>query len=125
MIFLYRDGWSPNIWNQNGPKLFTDLLKELCGILEVKNMYNKTAECKNFTVYPIPVFFPIIWEEWTYFFDPSKRQFVKERIKNSMAIHFWNDVSKKGKVKINKDMPYEDIANEYCPNVLDTVIDEF
>lgn len=46
-------------------------------------------------------------------------------MKNSMAVHFWNDISKTRKVKINKDMPYKDIANEYCQNVFDTGHDEF
>lgn len=103
----------------------TNLMKELCGTNNVTSMYSNDANCKNFKVFPPESFGPIPWYQWEMFFDSSRLQFVRAIIKDSMAVHFWNKMSKKQLVKVTSNQPYADIASKYCPIVFSTVIDTF
>lgn len=88
-------------------------------------MFEGLVDCKNFTVFAPEVFYSIGWNEWKIYFNSSKRNFVKEKIKHSMSVHLWNHLSKNEPIILNSGQPYEDIAKEYCPNVFSTVIDQF
>lgn len=124
-FFLYRTGWDGENWVKNGPLLLTNLLKEQCGTVDVVSMYSSNATCTNFTVFPPDAFGPIPWYNWEDFFDLSKVDFVREKINNSMAVHFWNRMTKEQKILPQSHQPYADIAKKYCPNVFTTVIQYF
>lgn len=125
MVLIYREGWDGENWVKNGPLLLTNLMKEQCGVEDVKYMYSSDVDCNNFTIYPPETFGPIAFYKWNILFDSSKNDFVKDAINNSMAIHFWNKLSKKQSVICKNNQPYENIANINCPKVFNTIIDHF
>lgn len=88
-------------------------------------MYSDDIDCKNFTIYPPEVFGPIAWYDWEIFFDSKKNDFVAEKINESMAVHFWNRLTKEKLIFPKSGQPYANIASKYCPNVFNTVIDSF
>jgi len=59
------------------------------------------------------------------FYDPSAVNFVKEKIKNSLTIHFWNKMTKQTMIIPAKNHPYAVIAKVYCPKVFGTVNNYF
>lgn len=124
-MIINRDGWDGRDWAKNGPILFTNLMKELCGVNNVPYMHSGKADCKHFTVYPPHVLGPIDWDKWPVFFDENKNQYVKEKIKNSMAVHFVSHMSKRHPIIPSSNQPYANIAKKYCPKVLNTVINYF
>lgn len=102
-------------------------MKELCGVDTVSKMIYKTVECKNVTVFPIEVFYPLPHTQWPLLFDPSQREFIQNIIKtkNGSTVHLWNSSSISKLVTLNNGMPFEDIVKEHCPNVYDAIINTF
>lgn len=121
----YRDGWDGENWTKNGPALLTNLMKEQCKTNDVQSMYSKHSSCNNFTIYPPEMFGPIAWYEWKIFFNSSEINFVIEKISSSLAVHFWNKITKEQLITVNSHQPYAYIANKNCPKVFKTVIDNF
>lgn len=83
------------------------------------------ANCNNFIIYRPDVFGPIAWYNWPIFFDPLSLQTVKESINKSIAVHFWNKLSKEATIFAKSNQPYAYIAKEFCPKVFNTVNDTF
>lgn len=123
--FFCRDGWDGNNWTKNGPFLITRLIKELCKTDNIISLYSGSADCGNISIYPPDTFGPIPWFKWKFFFDPTKNEFVTEKMKKSLAVHFWNKLSKINPVIPNSNQPYANIASKSCPKVFRTVIDNF
>lgn len=121
----YREGWDGENWIQNGPFLLTNLMKEQCRTNDVLSMYSSNSSCNNFTIYPPETFGPIAWYEWQIFFNSSETEFVIEKISNSLAVHFWNKITKEQLITSSSHQPYAYIANNNCPKVFNTVINHF
>lgn len=124
-IQMFKDGWDGENWVKNGPFLLTNLMKEQCGVVDVPHMYSEDVDCNNFTVYPPETFGPIAWYDWEILFNSSKNDFVKDAIRNSMAVHFWNKMTKEQSIIPKSNQPYANIANDNCPKVFNTIIDYF
>lgn len=84
-----------------------------------------SANCGKFTVYPPEVFGPIPWYKWDIFFNSSLIKFVKSTLKNTMAVHFWNKLTKDTLIYHKDLVPYTYIARENCPKVFGTIVDYF
>ncbi|KAJ8897555.1 hypothetical protein PR048_002904 [Dryococelus australis] len=77
-----------------------------------------TAEkCGGFTVYPPSAFYPVYWNQWQLYFNESKSTDTMEMLRNSIAIHVWNKLSKTERVKFGSTQPYGLIAQKHCPRV--------
>lgn len=88
-------------------------------------MYMDNIDCKNVTIFPPEAFCSIGWYEWETFFDPTKNDYVREKLNKSMAVHFWNKFSKNKSIVLNSGQPYANIASESCPKTFNTVIERF
>lgn len=120
----FRDGWDGENWIKNGPYLLTDLMKQQCKTNDIPSMYLKNLTCNNFTIYPPETFGPIAWYDSEMFFNSSKTELVINKITNSIAVHFWNRITKEQLI-ISSHQPYAYIANKYCPKIFNTIIDYF
>lgn len=77
-----------------------------------------TSPC-GISVTSSKLFFPVHFSNWKWFFYPYKSETVVELlIKDSVAVHFWNFLSKNEIVKIGEHCAYETIAAKHCKNIL-------
>jgi len=100
-------------------------MREQCGLNDVQLMYAGNTDCNNFTIYPPEVFGPVPWYEWELFFNELATELVKEKMNNSLAIHFWNKMTKQQSIIPASNQPYASIAKIYCPKVFSTVYNYF
>lgn len=98
-------------------------MKKYCNTEDVQSMYS--ADCGEFTVYPPEVFGPIAWYDWEVFFNSSQIEFVKSKLENTMAIHFWNKLTKNRLINHKDLVPYTYIAKENCPAVFGSIVNYF
>lgn len=69
-----------------------------------KVTYGTSNDCFEFHVLSEMFFYPIHYSDWIRYFDVAKTTDVLKLVKQSVAIHFWNKLSKKQLiVKNSKD----------------------
>ncbi|XP_059474334.1 lactosylceramide 4-alpha-galactosyltransferase-like [Neocloeon triangulifer] len=99
-------------WGNNGPGLFTRMLKRECEI----SAKSKTSEkCPDITVLPPSVFHSIEYLSWQLFFDRTALSQVYSKVKDSLGVHLWNHFSHEGVVIIGSNQPYGYFAQKHCP----------
>ncbi|XP_050524284.1 lactosylceramide 4-alpha-galactosyltransferase-like [Daktulosphaira vitifoliae] len=124
-LIMYKDGFVADHWTENGPKLITRLMQEICETDNVTAMYSGDAKCDDFTVYPPETFSPIAWYNWEAFFNVENEDKVMRDIENSIAVHFWNRMTKNTPIVVGSGQPYAQVAATYCPRVYETIDDSF
>ena len=75
------------------------------------------SRCNGFTVYSPSVFYPIHYKKWKKYFEMEEINETMKTIKNSKAIHVWNQLSKWEPIQVGSEVPYAIIAQKYCPRV--------
>uniref|UniRef100_R4FJ90 Putative lactosylceramide 4-alpha-galactosyltransferase n=1 Tax=Rhodnius prolixus TaxID=13249 RepID=R4FJ90_RHOPR len=106
------------VWAANGPQLFMRTYRKFCNYSENVLLTPITSPC-GISVTSSKLFFPVHFSNWKWFFYPYKSETVVELlIKDSVAVHFWNFLSKNEIVKIGEHCAYETIAAKHCKNIL-------
>lgn len=105
-----------NSWAGNGPKILSDLVKEMCNTTDQSQMTRD--KCNGFEVLPTEACYAVNYNEWMKFFEEKSLQEVIKRTENSFAVHFWNHMSGNGKLSTNSSSAYIKFAKEFCPRVL-------
>lgn len=103
-----KKNFDPNNWSTNGPILVTKTLMRLCQIRPDKS-------CDYFTAYPVPVFYPIYYTEWSLFFKEAYTDFVMNKLNRTYVVHLWNKMSRDCVVSVGSRQAYAVLAQRYCP----------
>lgn len=110
-------------WTGNGPTVLSDILKNICNTTDQTLMTRD--RCEGFRVYPKEECYAIGYGSWQKFFDEKSMSEVAEATKNSFAVHFWNYLSGREKLKTSSHAPYLEIARKFCPHVVSKCGEDF
>lgn len=79
--------------------------------------------CWGFKVFPPNAFFPIARDAWRFYFDTTPAIVYKtlDIVKNSIAVHLWNEYLTQELVdRFKAKTAYGILAERNCPNVFKT-----
>lgn len=110
-------------WGSNGPLLLTRVLQQLCETNETSKMIAK-EDCEGFHVLPKKYCYPITGLSWEKLFNEDFSQKSMETSKDSIVVHFWNNLSKHYELRVNSSCAYIQLAKLHCPKVI-AMCDEF
>ncbi|WP_024931214.1 hypothetical protein [Methylophilus sp. OH31] len=85
------------VWGEIGPRLITKTVSELQMVDQVVDKH---------------LFYPINFNDMSYFFDPSLKDASNEIIKNSFCVHLWNEIYSIYKIPKNLPPPSGSFLNE-------------
>lgn len=108
-----------SVWGSNGPLLFTRVLTQLCHTKNTLEMV-KIGNCQGFHVLPRQYCYPVPGVSWEKFFDESQTKDVMTQVKNSLVVHFWNNLSKKTHLRADSSAAYTQLARKFCPKVIES-----
>ncbi|XP_075194843.1 alpha-1,4-N-acetylglucosaminyltransferase-like [Anomaloglossus baeobatrachus] len=115
----FVDKYNGRVWGQQGPRLFTRMLKTVCDIPK----FNRTEDimCGNITFFNPKQFYPIFWDSWRKFYKVWDK---KTTFNNSYALHLWNSLNKHTKYTMvpGSNTLVEHLYKEYCPSVYNAVL---
>lgn len=109
--------------------MFTKVVKNFCPTVDILTQTYTTCG-ENFTVFPRAKCYPIMYGEWSSFFEQNKKDEVLEKIHDSGAyfVHVWNkmqDFGKKSyKIPFTSEVAYIELAKRFCPRVY-TAMEKF
>lgn len=106
-------------WGSNGPTLITRVLQELCQTNETSKMVAK-QHCKGFHVLSKSNCYPITGLLWERLFNETFSEKAMEASKDSIVVHFWNNLSKHYELRVNSTAAYIQLARLHCPKVIAT-----
>ncbi|KAF7285296.1 hypothetical protein GWI33_011425 [Rhynchophorus ferrugineus] len=113
-------------WSHNGPLLVTRILKQLCQNASI-HFTILAGQCDDISIVPPSVFYPVPWQKWDWYLDPDITDILLPYIKKeSYLVHVWNKYSRSriiNKEEIN--VPYFELAKEYCPGVVSQIDNYF
>ncbi|XP_067125780.1 lactosylceramide 4-alpha-galactosyltransferase-like [Centruroides vittatus] len=115
--FLYRcllnfqKNYNETVWGSTGPNLFTKIVKDYCKIESLKRLSAKNCDMD---VLPEYAAFPIHYSKWQDYFRPPTSSLLNI-LKESFAIHVWNNLSKNETIQIGTGSVYETAMKENCP----------
>ncbi|KAG8244529.1 hypothetical protein J6590_019781 [Homalodisca vitripennis] len=112
-LFDLRDNFEPHEWSTNGPLLITKTIMRLCGITYGGERISR--KCREFTDYPIPVFYPIYYTQWQLFFDEKQTKRVLNLLNDTYVVHLWNKMSSQRTIRVGSGQAYGILAAKYCP----------
>lgn len=104
-------------WGNNGPLLITRVLRKSCGTNKTAEMIEK-GDCEGFHVLPNNFCYPITGLLWEKFFKEEFREKALKAVKNSVVVHFWNNLSKKTPLRVDSKAAYITLAKQFCPKVM-------
>lgn len=123
-------------WAKNGPWLIKNAITEFCKVnffIEIE-LYgfkpasfsdNKSHPCADMIIYPESFFYPLAGIHWEHSkaFAPnsSSIQYLRDKIKDSYAIHFYNQLSARLEAKIGDNSLYTWLAEKHCPKTYEYV----
>ncbi|XP_030760933.1 lactosylceramide 4-alpha-galactosyltransferase-like [Sitophilus oryzae] len=112
-------------WAYNGPHLITRVFNKICPYNSTKLLIHK-GRCEEFYIYSPEKFYLVPWKQWYWFFDKDLNDLIQRFAdKESYLVHLWNKLSFNTTVpKDDTDVPYLDLARQYCPGVVEE-IDEY
>lgn len=100
----------------NGPGLITSVLEGLCKV-NVSMMAEK-KECQGFHVHPEEVCYPIPYQSWELLMDEIYADEVMNKTRDSIVVHFWNNLSHGKKIEVDSKAGYIQLARKFCPKTL-------
>lgn len=111
-------------WAANGPFMVTRNLRKFCNVTDVSQM-NRQQCGGQLTVYPPDVFYRIRYPRHDWFFYPERSEVVMNSIKNDVLVHMWNKATSGIQLKITSTAAYIQLAQQFCPNVVMNVKENF
>jgi hypothetical protein len=105
-----------------GPRLLTSTFKAVC------NVTTLNSSCENFTLWPRERCFPILFNEFSKFYDENSAGEVLDKIAaaGSFFIHIWNKMlnfhNKTYELSHDSKSAYMELARSYCPLTVATKI---
>ena len=114
------ENYNGSDWGNNGPRLITRVLHEVCKTNQTSEMV-KMKSCNGFRVVHYASCYPINGSSWHKLFNESFTEEAMNKIAkfNSTVVHFWNNLSKHhGKLLKSGKSAYLRLAKDYCPKVI-------
>ncbi|XP_077147408.1 alpha-1,4-N-acetylglucosaminyltransferase-like [Ranitomeya variabilis] len=110
--------YDSTIWGNQGPHLFTEVLKKVCEI--PKFIDTEDVMCGNITFFNPKRFYPIPYPAWRKYFQIWDRL---STFNDSFALHLWNFMNKeKLSVAPGSNTLAEYLYKEYCPSTYGTLL---
>ncbi|CAH1645298.1 unnamed protein product [Spodoptera littoralis] len=109
--------FKPDVFNNNGPGVMTRVLHRLCNTSDPTEWSAKT--CQGVEVYGPEYFYPVHYTRANDYFKSGKLQNVSD----AYAHHLWNKMT--SNKTIEKDSPYDEMAQRLCPLIYEMYGDEF
>lgn len=106
-------------YSQNGPLLVTRVVKSLCNVKLLSHI-TSTTNCQGFHILKTDECYPIPYDNWADFMTENNTNFVMNKVKNSIVVHFWNKFTKDTIIKLNSEAPYIQMARKFCPKTITT-----
>ncbi|XP_073432746.1 alpha-1,4-N-acetylglucosaminyltransferase-like [Dendrobates tinctorius] len=103
--------YNSRIWGQQGPRLFTRILKKFCNL--PKFVGSEDAMCGNFTLFNPQRFYPIICPEWKKYYKVWDKF---PSFNDSYSLHLWNFMNKEKLTMVpGSNTLAEHLYKQYCP----------
>lgn len=118
LIRYLNDHFDGNKFVTNGPLVVTKVMLDLCGEQDLIGISEES--CEGFHLISKKYCYEIGYPEWKKFFDPKHSDEVMRRTEESLAVHFWNYLSKNMTLEI-KSFSYSAYirkAKLFCPKVI-------
>ncbi|NXN88408.1 A4GAT galactosyltransferase, partial [Bombycilla garrulus] len=101
------NGW---VWGHQGPELLTRVFKKWCSIQTIKSM-----SCKGVRALAPEVVYPIPWQDWKKLFESVSALELQNLLKNTYAVHIWNQLSHGTKLEIPSQALLAQLYSQFCP----------
>ncbi|XP_070610332.1 alpha-1,4-N-acetylglucosaminyltransferase [Erythrolamprus reginae] len=105
--------YNGDIWGNQGPYLFTRILKKWCNLRNFENVEDHV--CHNVSFLHPQRFYPIPYNTWTKYYEVWT---TKPEFNHSYALHLWNFMNKKEKknMTIGSNTLVENLFRTHCPS---------
>lgn len=113
----FISNYKPDDWRYNGGQLLTRILEnDVCHTVLAEMTQEK---CRGLEVFPPNEFYPVNWDNWTYFTNARFTKLVLEAVQNSSIVHLYNHFWRHTIIRKSKfrRTAYEVIAYNNCPKV--------
>ncbi|XP_075197673.1 alpha-1,4-N-acetylglucosaminyltransferase-like [Anomaloglossus baeobatrachus] len=114
----FVENYNGGIWGQQGPSLFTRILKTFCDLPK----FNRTedAMCGNITYVNPQRFYPISYSSWREYYKVWDKM---PTFNDSYALHLWNYMNSDAKLTMvpGSNTLVEHLYKEYCPSVYNEI----
>ncbi|KAM4041310.1 alpha-1,4-N-acetylglucosaminyltransferase-like [Anomaloglossus baeobatrachus] len=115
----FVQNYDSRIWGQQGPYLFTRVLKTFCDIPN----FNTTEDvmCGNITFFNPQCFYPISYSSWREYYKVWDKM---PPFNDSYALHLWNYMNSGAKLTMvpGDNTLVEHLYKEYCPSVYNSIL---
>jgi lactosylceramide 4-alpha-galactosyltransferase len=109
--------FNASFWGAIGPYLVTEAIQELCQTNITAEMVEK-KDCQGFHVMSRISCYAITGFDWMQLFNETIDQETRDMVKDSVYVHFWNNLSKKYQLRANSSSIYTQMARKYCPKTI-------
>ncbi|KAF7284770.1 hypothetical protein GWI33_021638 [Rhynchophorus ferrugineus] len=116
LLELLNKNYNGQSWTGNSVSIFNRLAKKWCDKKDVSATVG--MNCKSINILKQKVLYPIGYKSWKKLFDDKQVDAFKKDITESYVVHFWNKMSGDTKIPIYSEVPYLQLAREYCPETL-------
>ncbi|KAM4040714.1 alpha-1,4-N-acetylglucosaminyltransferase-like isoform 1-T2 [Anomaloglossus baeobatrachus] len=111
-IVDFVQNYDSRIWGQQGPRLFTRILKRSCHLPEFAGF--EDGMCGNYTLFNPKRFYPIPGSDWKKYYEVWEKL---PSFNNSYALHLWNFVNKQKLTMVpGSNTLLEFLYKEHCPS---------
>ncbi|OCT81141.1 alpha-1,4-N-acetylglucosaminyltransferase-like [Xenopus laevis] len=110
----FVDNYNGDVWGNQGPALFTRVLKQSCELHDFKSLDN--VVCGNISFLHPERIYPIPYVNWRKYFEVWDKL---PTFDNSYALHLWNYMNSQEKrtVDIGSNTLVENLYKQYCPSI--------
>ncbi|XP_022814765.1 lactosylceramide 4-alpha-galactosyltransferase-like [Spodoptera litura] len=109
--------YRPDVFIHNGPGAITRVLHHMCNKSDPNEWSANT--CQGLEVYGPEYFYPVHYTRNNDYFKPG----TLRNVANAYTHHLWNKITYN--TTIEKDSPYEKMAQQLCPLIYEMYGDEF
>ncbi|XP_063297725.1 alpha-1,4-N-acetylglucosaminyltransferase-like [Pelobates fuscus] len=107
----FVENYKGNVWGNQGPKLFTRVLKKFCNISRFESVQDHV--CKNVSYLYPQRYYPIPHASWKKYYQAWEKF---PTFNNSYALHIWNKMNKQKETMVpGSKTLMEHLYQQYCP----------
>ncbi|KAK9503120.1 hypothetical protein O3M35_011754 [Rhynocoris fuscipes] len=112
--------FSKTRWDGNGAFLIGERFLKFCQYPEDKSLKEAIANNScDIALNKIEEFYPIYFTDWEYLFKPNNHtKHILNALNNSIAVSFWNFISRNEEIKIGENSVFEILAWQYCHDII-------
>lgn len=108
MMYNFDGKWTLS----NGQSVITNVLRKICNVSDMH-----PVNCNGVKVLASSYFSPISFTRTHHFFSEAYAGVGLEQIKDSYAVHLWNEITKYSEVQVGSYVVYRVLAGAFCPKI--------